>query len=281
MEQRCLRVIMFSAGASSCMASLQTAPSQFSRVRKHICFNYPPVKKLWPQLKWFPVWSLIFRCRWRRKGGGESYGWDGEMDEKKTWRRGRNLLSCPLNPNPPLLLFYPPLASFPLFSPRLSLFKCPFFFSPLSSSLTLTASSFLPSLQASFSLLLFTSCSPPPPHQQPPYSSLPLLPFQPLLLTSPPPYIRLCVPCHSPCCPRLRHMALSSLLLSSINTVVGGNYRHIAQHARLCSGLWCWRQNKAGENVRCLKRARKEIWYSAFQTLPQTRNVLENPMVKD
>ena len=145
------------------------------------------------------------------------------------------------------------------------------FLSPISPGLFLSSPLYL--LE---SLFLFF----PPPHR-PPTSSLPSLPSQPLLLTSPPPYIRLCVPCHSPCCPRLRHMALSSLLLSSINTVVGGNYRHIAQHARLCSGLWCWRQNKAGENVRCLKRARKEIWYSAFQTLPQTRNVLANSIVKD
>lgn len=49
--------------------------------------------------------------------------------------------------------------------------------------------------------------------------------------------LRLCAPCHSLCCPRPRHMALSSLLLSSINTVVAGNYRHTAQHARLCSSL--------------------------------------------
>ena len=37
-----------------------------------------------------------------------------------------------LHPLIQTLLFYPPLASFPLFSPRLSLFKWPFFFSPLS-----------------------------------------------------------------------------------------------------------------------------------------------------
>lgn len=68
------------------------------------------------------------------------------------------------------------------------------------------------------------------------------------------PPVRLCMPCHSPCCPRLRHMALCSLLLSSINTVVSGNYRHIAQHARLCSGFWCWRLNEAAKDVRCLNR---------------------------
>lgn len=68
------------------------------------------------------------------------------------------------------------------------------------------------------------------------------------------PPVRLCMPCHSPCCPRLKHMALCSLLLSSINTVVSGNYRHIAQHARPCSGFWCWRLNKAAKDVRCLNR---------------------------
>lgn len=50
-----------------------------------------------------------------------------------------------------------------------------------------------------------------------------------------PPSLRLSVPRLSLCRPRLRHMAHPSPLLSSINTVVSGNYRH-AQHTMLyCS----------------------------------------------
>lgn len=53
--------------------------------------------------------------------------------------------------------------------------------------------------------------------------------FQASLLLSSPhrPTLLLCVRCHSPAAPRLRHMALSALLLSYINTVVAGNYRHV------------------------------------------------------
>lgn len=37
--------------------------------------------------------------------------------------------------------------------------------------------------------------------------------------------------------PQAQTYGALSLLLSSINTVVGGNYRHTAQHARLCSSF--------------------------------------------
>lgn len=53
-------------------------------------------------------------------------------------------------------------------------------------------------------------------------SLLPFLAPHPLILHLPPISFRLCVPCHCVWCPRLRHMALFSLLLSSINTVVVG-----------------------------------------------------------
>ena len=60
------------------------------------------------------------RVVWMRRRNG----WKENMAERKK--------PSILHPLIQTLLFYPPLASFPLFSPRLSLFKCPFFFSPLS-----------------------------------------------------------------------------------------------------------------------------------------------------
>lgn len=170
------------------------------------------------------------------------------MDKKKTGWKGRSPYPVSLFQCSSSILLLALVLSF--FSSS-SLFKCPFFFPVSLNSLALVfhSNSLLPPLFSHHSCI---SCSPFEPHILPPALSTPLLlnylsyfpPISPLSRSSPSFHlnpsspllpVRLCVPCHSPCCPRLKHMALSSLLLSSINTVVGGNYRHIAQHVRLCS----------------------------------------------
>lgn len=167
--------------------------------------------------------SLIFSCSWGGRGGEKNYGCDGKI-EKRGVEMG--------NPPPKKNLFFS------------------FFPSPLSYALIDTIS-FLPAF------LVIPPCSP---H----ISSLPASVPPSLTSLTPasrasPVSIRLCAPCHSLCCPRPRHMALSSLLLSSINTVVAGNYRHTAQHARLCSSLWCRWQNKALKDVGCPKGKKRNL----------------------
>lgn len=94
----------------------------------------------------------------------------------------------------------------------------------------------LPSLFFHLSLPFLTSSPslffPLHPPSSSSFSFLSFLSSYHLFLHPPPPLpvsFRLCVPCHSLLCPRLRHMVLSSLLLLSINTVVAGNYRYTAQ----------------------------------------------------
>lgn len=222
----------------------------------------------------------------KRKGGRERRI---EKEDGELVRRERG--KYPVRFVPEYTSLLSPFLSSPLVCFQFSLCLCPLllsFIQELSSSLWFSVPQCFP-LSPPLSLPLRPHISPPAFFS--PFSPgflIPLLsplssfsrssPSFHLNLSSfvPPLSVRLCVPCHSPCCPRLRHMALSSLLLSSINTLVSGNYRHIAQHARLCCSFWCWRQNKVGKDVRCLKRARKGILYTAFRTLAQSRSDLKN-----
>lgn len=123
--------------------------------------------------------------------------------------------------------------------------------SPLSLALTSTVIPFIflhPDFSLHFLFLHF-------------FSLLCFLPSQPIFTGSSISLFIFVCPAILSAAPGLRHMALSFLPLSSINTVVSGNYRHIAQHARLRCGFWCSTQNKAG------KDKRSGIWSTALHNI--------------
>lgn len=87
--------------------------------------------------------------------------------------------------------------------------------------------------------------------------------------------------------PGRRHMALSALLLSSINTVVGGNYRHVretrrggcttaAAGSRKQAPSEVGDKNKAPGLVKVSERSERDMWYSTSRTSAGTRNVMEH-----
>lgn len=223
------------------MAALQAGRSQFSQFRKHICFNRQLLKNLWPELKWFQFdhWYLDV---------------DEEEGGRQRLRLKRKNRCKEKRVETPLLSLSLLLSS--LFSHcGLTLHSC---FSLSNLAFVFYTNSLPRPLSPLSSFCFLSSLSVF-------FTGFPIPPFFPSISSHL--SVRFVCPAILFAAPRLRHMALSFLLLSSINTVVSGNYRHIAQHARLCCGVWCWRQNKAGKD----KRARTKISYTA---LPQTRNVL-------